>query len=185
MFNSSPQFNSHPACRLLELLLTFYKSSCCSRLCSTRTRSMALASCRAYCIAWVLFASMLWLSFFHQLPDLLLTNVSFQTKWIRVILILWLWTSYISLMRWLNRILCAYWKKYSINTQVLTATGCSAGPSHVTFCTLPVSLGRCLDYSKTNSFLRRVTHLFIEKLCENFDPFSSFIQWQNYIIRGS
>ena len=38
VFNSSPQFYSHPACRLLELQLTFCKFSCCSRLCSTRTQ---------------------------------------------------------------------------------------------------------------------------------------------------
>ena len=38
VFNSSPKFISHPACRLLELQLTFCKFSCCSRLCSTRTQ---------------------------------------------------------------------------------------------------------------------------------------------------
>ena len=38
VFNSSPQFYSHPACRLLELQLTFCKFSCCSRLCSTCTQ---------------------------------------------------------------------------------------------------------------------------------------------------
>ena len=38
VFNSSPKYNSHPACRLLELQLTFCKFSCCSRLCSTRTQ---------------------------------------------------------------------------------------------------------------------------------------------------
>ena len=38
VFNSSPKFYSHPACRLLELQLTFCKSSFCRRLCSTRTQ---------------------------------------------------------------------------------------------------------------------------------------------------
>ena len=42
VFNSSPQFYSHPACRLLELQLTFCKFSSCRtaelRLCSTRTQ---------------------------------------------------------------------------------------------------------------------------------------------------
>ena len=38
LFNSSPQFHSHPACTLLELQLILCKFSCCSRLCSTRTQ---------------------------------------------------------------------------------------------------------------------------------------------------
>ena len=37
VLNSSPQFYSHPACRLLELQLTFCKFSCCIGLCSTHT----------------------------------------------------------------------------------------------------------------------------------------------------
>ena len=38
VFNSSPRFYSHPACRLLELQLIFCKFSCCRRMCSTHTQ---------------------------------------------------------------------------------------------------------------------------------------------------
>ena len=49
MFNSSPQFYSHPACRLLELQLTFCNFSCCSWLCSTRTQILCSTRTQILC----------------------------------------------------------------------------------------------------------------------------------------
>ncbi len=59
VFNLSPQFYSHPACRLFVLQLNFCKFSCCSRLCSTRTQisfkseTAQLAISQYFCLKWL------------------------------------------------------------------------------------------------------------------------------------
>ena len=124
MFNSSPQHYSHPACRLLELQLTFCNFSCCSWLCSTRTqilcstRTQILCSTRTQTLCnfppWVFKL----LRVFDGVYPRLVTNC-WQTACLRKlpkIQPLWMWPSNVRNQRFSQLETCFRYKLQLIRT---------------------------------------------------------------------